>query len=496
MPGLRFKLRTTCVSCGNPVPMTSASLDLACPSCAAPKRLAPGDLDWIVAAGPRSSLATSAKVTNGEGATVLGECESAPIACGGCGATIDDEALVGALSRGGLTCRCGRDVAVRRLPPELDGDGFWTAFVGETSEARAAPAGAPVQFACPSCGGALLVDGATRTPPCRFCSTRVYLPDDLWRALHPTPTAEPFYLWVDPAYYAYWTRRTDTGTRLGCFAAILVVVALAIAGSVIVVVGGVTDSDTGEPLGWWWGALMSTSVSWMFAWASFSLMGRLAGPKARVRQALADCGRSLLRILPGLSSFPSPVANRTIEPMSAVLCSQCSAPLPMEAVQGRAPCAFCGAVNAPPVNPYGPQAFAQAPVAVPFAAAGAEPIACPACRVVNPPDNRFCRGCGNSLPRAGAPQMLVQGAMAPVAPQVVDEAWGCAGCGRENKASYKFCLGCGAMRGEGGARFEGRAREGDLSTSRKRSPVVLVVVLATLLLAGAIAGVAAVFLAG
>jgi predicted RNA-binding Zn-ribbon protein involved in translation (DUF1610 family) len=147
------------------------------------------------------------KGTNGENAVVLGEADSAPMACGACGVKIADGAIESALDSGGLTCACGHHVGARAVPEVLQKDGFWTALVGESTAGRAAPTTAPVSFHCPNCGGGLLVDGATRTPECRHCSKRAYLPDDLWRALRPTPHAEPFYLWVDPTWYARWARQ-------------------------------------------------------------------------------------------------------------------------------------------------------------------------------------------------------------------------------------------------------------------------------------------------
>jgi hypothetical protein len=48
-------------------------------------------------------------------------------------------------------------------------------------------------MACPSCGGALKSAADTqRTTSCEFCGSSVYLPDDLWRRLHPAKKAQPW----------------------------------------------------------------------------------------------------------------------------------------------------------------------------------------------------------------------------------------------------------------------------------------------------------------
>lgn len=48
---------------------------------------------------------------------------------------------------------------------------------------------------CPQCGAALhLTAGSQRTTSCQFCNVDVFLPDDLWRRLHPVKVVQPW--WV------------------------------------------------------------------------------------------------------------------------------------------------------------------------------------------------------------------------------------------------------------------------------------------------------------
>ena len=116
----------------------------------------------------------------------------------------------------------------------------------------------------------------------------------------------------------------------------------------------------------------------------------------------------------------------------------------MEAAQGRAPCGACGAVNAPPANPFGPEMFAQRPM------------------------------------------------MAASAEQSVAHTWFCAGCRHENQARYEFCLGCGAARSNaGGAHFEGRRGfEGNPAGLQGPSPVALIAIIVGVVVALAAVGVA------
>ncbi|HEY8091098.1 MAG TPA: hypothetical protein VIF09_24715 [Polyangiaceae bacterium] len=68
---------------------------------------------------------------------------------------------------------------------------------GSSSGAAVVPVAAakPVVMTCPQCGGALHVTAESqRTITCKFCNVDVFLPDDLWRRLHPVKVVQPW--WV------------------------------------------------------------------------------------------------------------------------------------------------------------------------------------------------------------------------------------------------------------------------------------------------------------
>ena len=58
----------------------------------------------------------------------------------------------------------------------------------------------PIAMACPQCGGGLTITADDdRTIPCRFCEVEVFLPDELWRRLHPVATMSTWTLtWLGP----------------------------------------------------------------------------------------------------------------------------------------------------------------------------------------------------------------------------------------------------------------------------------------------------------
>lgn len=259
MPALRLRLRATCVTCGNPVPLTGAELAIVCPTCDAPMMLDASAFQWVMPADVTSR-------TPSENAVVLGEAVPAVVECGACQTHVDDASIELGCARGGLICRCGRAIHLRAVPRELDAEQWWGVFVGESVREKVPPTTQPVHFTCPSCGGALLVDGATRTPACRHCATRAYLPDDLWRALRPTPRAEPFYLWVDPAWQERWTEERRAARKWAICSGIVVYSGL---------VGGTMMSGNEAIYG------PALAAGWMPAWAVAAILyGRLAPKRA------------------------------------------------------------------------------------------------------------------------------------------------------------------------------------------------------------------------
>ncbi|MEO0180932.1 MAG: hypothetical protein ABIM74_07095 [candidate division WOR-3 bacterium] len=52
----------------------------------------------------------------------------------------------------------------------------------------------PVVFSCPKCGGALDIDGRERIVPCKYCGSKLYIPDDLWFRIHPAKTVKRWFM--------------------------------------------------------------------------------------------------------------------------------------------------------------------------------------------------------------------------------------------------------------------------------------------------------------
>lgn len=212
----------------------------------------------------------------GEGAALLGEVSAARVTCRACGASVDDATIERGLAEGFVACPAGHSITVRPVPPEMRRESFWSAFVGESDRDQVAPSTEPVQFTCASCGGALLADGTTRTPPCGFCGTRSYLPEDLWRALRPTPRVEPFYLWVAPAASDQWTRARETALSSAVWTVVAVWPGVGLALLAMAYLSG-QPSSSGS--GWWDAVRIWGAVGWLPAWGVAYIVHAKRSPK-------------------------------------------------------------------------------------------------------------------------------------------------------------------------------------------------------------------------
>lgn len=259
MPALALRLRTTCSTCGHPVPLTNARRPLApCPTCDAPVPLDAAAFAWVMRPGVDAR-------SPGEGATLLGDGSPSSVACRSCGASVDDAAIERGVAAGSLTCPAGHAIAVRPVPGELSPVRWWSVFLGESERAAFTPSSQPVHFTCASCGGALLADGTTRTPACRFCETRAYLPEDLWRTLRPTPRVEPFYLWVSQAFRDHWTREREGAFRWAVWTFVTVWPGVGLALLTLAFLSGEpssSESAVWEAVGMW------ACGGWLPAWAA------------------------------------------------------------------------------------------------------------------------------------------------------------------------------------------------------------------------------------
>ena len=226
MFAIAIELRVECPRCASPVFVPALVSRATCTSCQTVVDLrvalafATENSFWeeIVRYG-QHDLSTQDGRLRGTGQV------TAPV-CGSCSAAL--QLPVGAgLEQTTLVCGSCDAPALIRVPPRRDvrAPHFVSHLLGEDPDAvpaeqkgealQSRPAAAPVRFPCPSCDASLEVDGTARTVECTYCHQSAYLPDDLWRRLHPVSTKRRWYLLVDDGRFKTYARSSRGGRTFG-----------------------------------------------------------------------------------------------------------------------------------------------------------------------------------------------------------------------------------------------------------------------------------------
>jgi DNA-directed RNA polymerase subunit RPC12/RpoP len=213
MIGVAVRVQVGC-ACGRSVPINALAARAVCPTCTKPVSV---ELARLVP----EMVAADAELGKTRSVALLGthaqlDSVREDPSCASCGTPVPDEAASFA-ARGFTMCPgCGARIAVRPPPPELApllrGASL---IIGEdvdqieTGVASKAPnAAQPIELRCTSCHAPLAVDGTRRTVRCAYCSTDLFLPDDLWLRLHAAAQVRPFFLcWASRAAVAAATTR-------------------------------------------------------------------------------------------------------------------------------------------------------------------------------------------------------------------------------------------------------------------------------------------------
>jgi len=212
MIGICIEAGISCPSCESYVPLNALVPSVLCPGCGKDLELS---LDvWKTVL--EDSLEQASFLEDGEGSssTIFGS-YNYKVLYGRLAPRYDDtkddidiDMLLEKLDQGHvLHPESGAPTRVRRLPEQYR-DTFKgvVALIGEdpsqlpgASEGLPMKTGlsGPIAFGCPNCGGSLIVDGTSRMVDCRFCETQVYMPDDLWRRLHPVKKEKRWFLLFD-----------------------------------------------------------------------------------------------------------------------------------------------------------------------------------------------------------------------------------------------------------------------------------------------------------
>ncbi len=202
-----YQIRTTCQRCGQPMPLNGPLREVDCKACGNTSHFPPEQwkslLEDLVEEYDEFGWSDSRGSTLMSGASTFKNTYGRQVPhCPDCHKVLPAFDIPVGDNRD-LTCRkCGMLVPTSPAPE-------WLVEVlpsarqlyGAEREAGSAPTGSveaevseaarPVVMQCPQCGGALKVTvESDRLVPCEYCNVDVYLPDDVWRRLHPVKTTD------------------------------------------------------------------------------------------------------------------------------------------------------------------------------------------------------------------------------------------------------------------------------------------------------------------
>ncbi len=204
-----FTVRTECNHCGNPLPLHGPLLAAPCPHCLEEAQI-PAKV-WRTILEDFDEQHES--LSEGQGAVSVMVVDASNIrhehkkhvpSCEKCGAPFGVNQLPVGTDTNFACTQCGDPASTHPVPKWLRGmvptaRQFYSTDPGaggaSTLSLESAQSIKPVAMACPACGGSLAATTESeRIMACRFCHTDVYLPDDVWRRLHPVATVKEWFI--------------------------------------------------------------------------------------------------------------------------------------------------------------------------------------------------------------------------------------------------------------------------------------------------------------
>lgn len=209
-----LKIRIDCPECGGGINVDAPHPTVRCGECHADVPLVGGSGEslwpWIIHNAMRSKgrdgvFANTSLLDTG--ATVpfvyLAAHRGSVPRCPQCGDLMTALGQTADGTTGDVFCTaCGAPVPTWPASyADADGDEtrfqvFWAPPPGAASPASTPVASVkPVSFACPTCGGKLVIESETRRiVSCQYCDADAYLPSELWNHLHPVRRRQAFWI--------------------------------------------------------------------------------------------------------------------------------------------------------------------------------------------------------------------------------------------------------------------------------------------------------------
>jgi hypothetical protein len=206
MTAYTFRISLDCPHCRGGVPVNGFTNEVLCSNCLKGIEL---PQEWWDSHLDNETIEEALTFEPGHGNTCsnLGgmnekiDSGNRPPRCQDCKAEFSDQLITTSAALGHFNCPgCQRRIRVRKATPlalSLISEADLLVHEDETGGSLGSDgsvATEPVMFGCLACGGALPVDGSSRTPKCTHCGSSNYLPDALWLRLHPAPTSHAFFV--------------------------------------------------------------------------------------------------------------------------------------------------------------------------------------------------------------------------------------------------------------------------------------------------------------
>lgn len=199
-----FKIRTSCPECGDPLILDGPLRSIRCLACQSLVEIAPSNWQRIMEYRKDNKVRKRVlPVVLGFASEFTFNMRMGPQAprCAACDEALDVSGVATGTD-GEIACRCGQTMPTFAAPA-------WLREV-EPSAAQlfnaaredvphkgpvASDASRPVSFGCPDCGANLKITiESPRILGCQFCKADLFLPDPLWRALHPVRKRSAWYV--------------------------------------------------------------------------------------------------------------------------------------------------------------------------------------------------------------------------------------------------------------------------------------------------------------
>lgn len=209
MLSILIELSTECSSCGNPLPINGFSEKIFCTKCNNVNVI--DNKLWSSLLEDKAEEVKKFADSEGQNSKIMTGQYSFDMLfgkknarCNKCKTDIPESEILKFKEAGEYKCtKCSELISIRPADKILKGimpvaDYIVSedeSILSQSPEKPLKPENVkPVMFNCPSCAGNLEIDGTARLVVCKFCDSKIYLPDDLWFTMHPVKTKGRWYI--------------------------------------------------------------------------------------------------------------------------------------------------------------------------------------------------------------------------------------------------------------------------------------------------------------